>query len=54
MPTLDDVGKAAGVSRGTVSNVFNRPERVRPELREKVEEAPACWAMAAPIQKDDC
>ncbi|MCX7303181.1 MAG: LacI family DNA-binding transcriptional regulator [Hyphomicrobiales bacterium] len=39
MPTLDDVGKAAGVSRGTVSNVFNRPELVRPELRERVEEA---------------
>jgi DNA-binding LacI/PurR family transcriptional regulator len=39
MPTLDDVGRAAGVSRGTVSNVFNRPELVRPELRERVEAA---------------
>lgn len=39
MPTLDDVAKAAGVSRGTVSNVFNRPELVRPALRTRVEEA---------------
>ncbi|MGE0500446.1 MAG: LacI family DNA-binding transcriptional regulator [Rhizobiaceae bacterium] len=36
MPTLADVGRAAGVSRGTVSNVFNRPELVRPEVRERV------------------
>jgi len=36
MPTLDDVARTAGVSRGTVSNVFNRPELVRAELRERV------------------
>jgi DNA-binding LacI/PurR family transcriptional regulator len=36
MPTLDDVAKLAGVSRGTVSNVFNKPEMVRQELRERV------------------
>jgi DNA-binding LacI/PurR family transcriptional regulator len=36
MTTLDDVAKAAGVSRGTVSNVFNKPDRVRPELRDHV------------------
>jgi DNA-binding LacI/PurR family transcriptional regulator len=36
MPTLADVGRAAGVSRGTVSNVYNRPELVRPDVREAV------------------
>ena len=40
-PTLADVGKAAGVSRGTVSNVFNQPELVRSDVRERVEEAAA-------------
>lgn len=39
MPTLDDVGKAAGVSRGTVSNVFNHPDLVRPDVRARVEAA---------------
>src|ERR687897_3415689 len=33
---LEDVAKAAGVSRGTASNVFSRPEIVREEMREKV------------------
>ncbi|WP_127143515.1 LacI family DNA-binding transcriptional regulator [Pelagibacterium montanilacus] len=33
---LIDVAKAAGVSQGTVSNVFNRPELVRETVREKV------------------
>jgi DNA-binding LacI/PurR family transcriptional regulator len=33
---LSDVAKAAGVSQGTVSNVFNRPEVVREEVRERV------------------
>lgn len=33
---LDDVAKEAGVSRGTASNVFSRPDIVRPEVREKV------------------
>jgi DNA-binding LacI/PurR family transcriptional regulator len=36
MPTLDEVGRVAGVSRGTVSNVFNHPDIVRPDLRERV------------------
>lgn len=35
---LADVAKAAGVSQGTVSNVFNRPEIVREEVREHVRE----------------
>lgn len=36
---LADVARAAGVSQGTVSNVFNRPDLVSPELRERVEMA---------------
>ncbi|WP_027997402.1 LacI family DNA-binding transcriptional regulator [Sinorhizobium arboris] len=39
MPTLADVGRVAGVSRGTVSNVFNHPELVKPALRARVEAA---------------
>ena len=39
MTRLVDVAKAAGVSRGTASNVFNNPELVRPKLRQKVEAA---------------
>ena len=35
---LADVAKAAGVSQGTASNVFSRPELVRPEVRARVEE----------------
>ena len=35
--TLLDVANAARVSKATVSNVFSRPERVRPELRARVE-----------------
>jgi len=34
---LADVARAAGVSQGTASNVFNHPNRVRPEVRERVE-----------------
>ncbi len=34
--TLDDVAKAANVSKGTASNVFSRPEIVREEVRERV------------------
>lgn len=33
---LADVAKEAGVSRGTASNVFSRPEIVREEVRERV------------------
>ena len=36
---LTDVAAEAGVSQGTVSNVFNRPDIVRPEVRERVHEA---------------
>jgi len=34
--TLQDIAKALGVSRTTVSNAFNRPDQLSPELREKV------------------
>jgi DNA-binding LacI/PurR family transcriptional regulator len=33
---LADIAKAAGVSQGTASNVFNRPTLVREEVRERV------------------
>ncbi len=36
---LADVARAAGVSQGTASNVFAKPDLVRPEVRERVEEA---------------
>jgi DNA-binding LacI/PurR family transcriptional regulator len=39
LPTVTDVGLAAGVSRQTVSNVLNAPELVKPETRAKVESA---------------
>ncbi|MBB4000749.1 DNA-binding LacI/PurR family transcriptional regulator [Aureimonas pseudogalii] len=35
-PTLGDLAKAAGVSKGTASNVFNRPKLVREEVRVRV------------------
>ena len=38
---MKDVAATAGVSLGTVSNVLNRPERVRPATRERVERAMA-------------
>lgn len=36
---LKDVARAAGVSQGTASNVFNKPETVSPKLRDAVLEA---------------
>ncbi|SDQ46496.1 LacI family DNA-binding transcriptional regulator [Microbacterium sp. cf332] len=38
-PTVEDVARAAGVSRQTVSNVLNSPAIVRDETRERVERA---------------
>lgn len=37
--TLKDVADAVGVSPATVSNAYNRPSQLSPELREKVLEA---------------
>jgi DNA-binding LacI/PurR family transcriptional regulator len=37
--TLRDVAKAAGVSKSTAANVYNRPERVREEVRNQVRAA---------------
>lgn len=37
--SINDVARLAGVSLGTVSNVLNRPDRVAPATREKVERA---------------
>ena len=39
--SVKDVAAAAGVSLGTVSNVLNRPDRVSPETRERVQRAMA-------------
>lgn len=46
--TLLDVASAANVSKSTVANVFNRPDRVRPELRKKVEAAAHQLGFAGP------
>ena len=45
---LLDVAKAAGVSQGTASNVFNRPDIVRPEVRARVEAAAAALGYGGP------
>lgn len=38
-PTVSQVAQAAGVSRQTVSNTLNTPDRVRPDTRQRVLEA---------------
>jgi len=40
-PSVKDVAAAASVSLGTVSNVLNRPDRVSPATRDRVERAMA-------------
>ena len=35
-PTLADLAAAAGVSRTTASNAFNRPERLSAALRDRL------------------
>ncbi|WP_460747031.1 LacI family DNA-binding transcriptional regulator [Nocardiopsis oceani] len=39
VPTMEDVARRAGVSRGTVSNVLNRPSVVAEPTRERVQAA---------------
>lgn len=39
MPTLEDVAREADVSVSTVSRVFNDPDKVRPDTRERVQNA---------------
>ena len=39
LPTIEDVARAAQVSRQTVSNVLNTPAIVKPETRKRVEVA---------------
>jgi DNA-binding LacI/PurR family transcriptional regulator len=48
---LSDVAKAAGVSLGTASNTFNRPDRVRAEVRELVETAARKLGYSGPNPK---
>jgi Transcriptional regulators len=45
------VAKAAGVSRGTASNVFNNPELVRPKLRQRSKRQRANSDISGPIPK---
>jgi DNA-binding LacI/PurR family transcriptional regulator len=47
-PTLDTVAAAAGVSRMTVSNTYNRPDQVAPATRERVLAAAARLGYAGP------
>ncbi len=48
---LADVAKAAGVSQGTASNVFSRPDVVREEVREHVLETARRLGYAGPSLK---
>jgi DNA-binding LacI/PurR family transcriptional regulator len=47
-PGVVAVARAVGVSPSTVSNAFNRPERLTPELRERVLRAAAELGYAGP------
>ncbi|RVA16870.1 LacI family transcriptional regulator, partial [Mesorhizobium sp. M7A.F.Ca.CA.004.11.2.1] len=48
---LADIAKAAGVSHGTASNVFARPEIVREEVRERVKAAAEAMGYGGPDPK---
>jgi DNA-binding LacI/PurR family transcriptional regulator len=48
---LADVARAAGVSQGTASNVFSRPEIVRPEVRDRVQACAQKLGYAGPDPK---
>jgi DNA-binding LacI/PurR family transcriptional regulator len=51
LATIIDVANLAGVSRGTASNVFTHPERVRQALRDKVMAAANTLGYAGPNPK---
>jgi DNA-binding LacI/PurR family transcriptional regulator len=48
---LSDVARDAGVSQGTASNVFSRPQVVRPEVRARVEASAKKLGYAGPDPK---
>ncbi len=48
---LADVARAAGVSQGTASNAFAKPDLVRPEVRERVEQAARALGYHGPDPK---
>ena len=48
---LADIAKAAGVSHGTASNVFARPEIVREEVRDRVKAAAEAMGYGGPDPK---
>jgi DNA-binding LacI/PurR family transcriptional regulator len=47
-PTLDTVAAAAGVSRMTVSNAYNRPDQLSPATRQRVLDAANSLGYAGP------
>ena len=47
-PTLDTVAAAAGVSRMTVSNAYNRPDQLAPATRQRVLDAASRLGYAGP------
>ncbi len=47
-PTLDTVAAAAGVSRMTVSNAYNRPDQLSPATRQRVLETASSLGYAGP------
>jgi DNA-binding LacI/PurR family transcriptional regulator len=47
-PTLATVADAVGVSRTTVSNAYNRPDQLTPELRERILETARQLGYAGP------
>lgn len=47
-PTLQTVAAAVGVSRSTVSNAYNRPDQLSPELRDRILAAAADLGYAGP------
>ena len=46
--TLQTIADALGVSRTTVSNAYNRPDQLAPELRRKVLETAERLGYAGP------